>query len=53
MAVQVDEDKAGACMQSIVPEPPPKETARRAEALRADEGVAYATLCNETVVFGF
>jgi hypothetical protein len=26
----------------------PKETARSAEALRADEGVACATTCNET-----
>jgi hypothetical protein len=25
-----------------------QETARRAEALRADEGVAFTTLCNET-----
>jgi hypothetical protein len=29
-------------MQSIVPERPPKETARSTEALRAEEGVACA-----------
>jgi hypothetical protein len=52
MAVQEGVNKVGACMKSIVPERPPKETARRAEALRADEEVACATLAMKLVFPG-